>query len=81
LAIGKRQATTGFSRITTEGTGDTEGGKETGFWVCRAVSGSIEEAGSTGWIPRRASGNGNSEKSEPRTVSSPTPLCPLCPLW
>ena len=34
MAVGKRRATTGFFRITTEGTGDTEGERGATFWVC-----------------------------------------------
>ena len=56
--IGGREAAGyyGVFRITTEGTGDTEGGRRARFRGCRAVSGSIERAGFTGWIPRRGSG-------------------------
>ena len=44
----------------------------------RAVSGSIERAGSTGWIPRRELGNGNREKSELHQVLLSLALCALC---
>ena len=49
MAIGKRRATARFFRITTEDTGDTEGGRGARFCVCRASPGPTFPFSSERW--------------------------------
>ena len=72
-AVGKRRATAGFSRITTEDTGDTERGKK-GEVLCLlgVLEGRSRERGSPGGEPWRIMGNGK-EGKWPAKISSPLP--------
>ena len=77
MAIGNQRAPTAFSRITTEGTGDTEGEGGRGFGVPGRYRVRSRARGSPGGEPRRIGGNGKEGECRPAENFLSPPLCAL----
>ena len=82
LAIGNRRSPPGFFRITTEGTGDTEGEGGRGFGVAGRSRARSRERGSLRGEPGRIERTGKEGECDRRKISSsPSPPRSRCPRW